>query len=214
MAARMISLLRFKGRRVAALVLRGAACLMLIVVSSFSMVWLVLRGALPRPGGCCLAPNGLNSRAPILACPPHWGETSATIRGLGFRHASPSPDVLGAMGRIWSHPPSRAITRRQTRCQSNRETLNARPTPPAIPQQTPSHPEHSAERSKHDSQTRPENGDARVDDEPLNHESDGAGTGVTTTKEPMLRAHTARVVERARKRDTVAETHFQSNLSS
>lgn len=30
----------------------------------------------------------------------------------------------------------------------------------------------------------------------------------------MLRAHAARVVERARKRDTVAETHFQSDLSN
>nr|DAY28438.1 MAG TPA: hypothetical protein [Caudoviricetes sp.] len=46
-AARMISPPRFKGRRGTTLVLRGAACLMLIVVSSFSMVWLVLQGVRP-----------------------------------------------------------------------------------------------------------------------------------------------------------------------
>lgn len=38
-------------------------------------------------------------------------------------------------------------------------------------------------------------------------------TIATTTREPAPAPHTARVVERTRKRDTVAERHFQSNLS-
>lgn len=38
-------------------------------------------------------------------------------------------------------------------------------------------------------------------------------TIATTMRKPVPRAHTARVVERARKQDTVAERHFQSNLS-
>lgn len=33
-------------------------------------------------------------------------------------------------------------------------------------------------------------------------------TGVTTTRKPTLRTYTARVVERARERDAVAERHF------
>ena len=94
----------------------------------------------------------------------------------------------------------------------NRETLSNRLAPPPVPQQTPNHPEQTIERGKHDSQTSPENGDTRVDNEPLHHEAHGASA--TTMREPVLRAHTTRVVERARKRDTVAETHFQSNLSS
>ena len=95
----------------------------------------------------------------------------------------------------------------------NRETLSDRPTPPAIPQRTTNHPEQTIERSKHDSQTNPKDGNARIDDEPLHHEAHRTSAAMTTTREPMLGAHTARVVERARKRDTVAETHFQSNLS-
>ena len=38
-------------------------------------------------------------------------------------------------------------------------------------------------------------------------------TIATTTRDPTLGARAARVVERARERDMVAETHFQSNLS-
>lgn len=60
---------------------------------------------------------------------------------------------------------------------------------------------------------RPEENDARVDEEPLHHEAHRTIARVTTTREPMLGAHATRVVERAGKRDTVAETHFQSNLS-
>lgn len=95
----------------------------------------------------------------------------------------------------------------------NRETLNDRPAPPAIPQRTTDHPEQPIERGKHDSQTSPEDGDARIDDEPLHHEAHGTSASVTTTREPVLGAHAARVVERARKRDAVAESHFQLNLS-
>lgn len=78
----MISLLRFKGRRRAALVCLGTACLMFMVFSFSVMVLVVLRGRLPCLTGRCLAPDGLNSRAPMLACPPYRGETSATLRGL------------------------------------------------------------------------------------------------------------------------------------
>lgn len=46
---------------------------------------------LPRLTGHCLAPDGLNSRAPIPACPPYHGETSTTVRSVGSRHVTPSP---------------------------------------------------------------------------------------------------------------------------
>lgn len=48
------------------------------------MVLVVLRERLPRLTGRCLAPDGLNSRAPMLTCPPRRGETSATIYGSWF----------------------------------------------------------------------------------------------------------------------------------
>lgn len=70
------------------------------------------------------------------------------------------------------------------------------------------------ERGEHDSQTRPEDGDARVDDEPFHHEAHGTNASVTTTRKPVPGAHAARVVERSGQRDTVTKTHFQSNLSS
>ena len=79
----------------------------------------------------------------------------------------------------------------------NRCTPGDRPTPPTVPQRTTNRPEHAVERGDHDSQTDPEKDDARVDDEPLHREADRAGAGLTTTREPMLRAHTARVIERA-----------------
>lgn len=47
----------------------------------------------------------------------------------------------------------------------------------------------------------------------IHHETDGAEASATTMRKPMLRARTARVVERTRERNTVAETHFQSDLS-
>lgn len=95
----------------------------------------------------------------------------------------------------------------------NRETLSDRLAPLTIPQQTANRPEQPIERSKHDSQTGPKDSNARVDDESLHHEAHGASASVTTTKKPMLRTHATRVIERARKRDAIAERHFQSNLS-
>lgn len=55
---------------------------------------------------------------------------------------------------------------------------------------------------------------ARVDDEPLHREVEKAGVGVTTTRKPMPRAYTARAIERPGKWDTIAKTHFQSDLSN
>lgn len=96
----------------------------------------------------------------------------------------------------------------------NRETLNDRLTPLTPPQRTTDHPNQPIERGDHDSQTSPEDGDARINDEPFHHEAHGASASVTTTRKPVLRAYTARVIERPGKRDTVAETHFKSDLSS
>lgn len=95
----------------------------------------------------------------------------------------------------------------------NRETLSDRPTLPTVPQRATNQPEHTIERGKHDSQTHSEDRDARVDDEPLHREAHRPWARTTTTRKPMLRAHTARVVERARKRDAIAKRHFRSNLS-
>lgn len=102
--------------------------------------------------------------------------------------------------RSWDRPP-------------NRDTPSDRPTLPTVPQRATDHPEHTVERGDHDSQTGHEENDARVDDEPFHHEAHGTSASVTTTRKPMLRAHTARVIERPGKRNTVAESHFQSNLS-
>ncbi len=177
---------------------------------------------LPRLTGHCLAPDGLNSRAPTLACPPHQGETSATIWSVGSRHVNPphprtssdgphmavssapydheTEDTRG--GRHSSHAP----------IQAERSTSGSHTLPP-VPQRTTNHPEQPIERGKHDSQTRPEDGDARVDDEPLHREADRARASVTTTRKPAPGTHATRVVERARERDAIAESHFQSNLS-
>lgn len=95
----------------------------------------------------------------------------------------------------------------------NRETLSDRPTPLTVPQPATNHPEHTIERGDHDSQTSPEENNARIDDEPLHHEAHGARAGMTTTGKTVPGAHTARVVERARKRNAIAERHLQSNLS-
>lgn len=48
----------------------------------------------------------------------------------------------------------------------------------------------------------------------LHNETHRAGTRTTTTRNPVLGAHTTRVIEGARKRNTIAKTHLQSNLSS
>ena len=94
----MISLLRFKGRRVAALVLRGAACLTLMV-SPLSPWWSWSRCGAPAPSVCCLAPDGLNSRTPTSACPPSQGETSDTLGVLVHDVVGPSPPEHRVMGR-------------------------------------------------------------------------------------------------------------------
>lgn len=96
----------------------------------------------------------------------------------------------------------------------NRETLSDQPTPLTVSQRTADQPEQPVERSDHDSRAGPEDGDTRVDDEPFHHETHETSASVTTTRKPMLGAHTARVVERARKRDAITETHFRSDLSS
>lgn len=96
----------------------------------------------------------------------------------------------------------------------NRETLSDRLAPLAIPQRTTDRPEQTVERGEHDSQTSPEDDDARVDDEPFHHEADRAKAGMTTTRKPAAGPHATRVVERARERNTVAKTHFQSDLSN
>lgn len=96
----------------------------------------------------------------------------------------------------------------------NRKTLSDRGAPLTVPQQTANHPEQPIERSNHDSQTNPKENDTGVDNEPLHHEAHRTSASVTTTRKPMPRTHTARVVERARKRNTIAKTHFRSDLSS
>ena len=127
-------------------------------------------------------------------------------------------------GRLSSHLPIRAkrpapdsrtlpLSRNKTvrpRPGAWSRTLSDRPT---LPQRATDHPEQSAERGEHDSQTSPEDGDARVDDEPLHREVEEAGAGVTTARDPALGAHTTRVIERARERNAIAKPHFQSNLS-
>lgn len=96
----------------------------------------------------------------------------------------------------------------------NRKTLSDPPTLLTPPQRTTNPPEHTIERSKRDSQTNTEENNARVDDEPFHREAHGTSASVTTTRKPALWPHTTRVVERTGERDTVAENHFQSNISS
>ena len=95
----------------------------------------------------------------------------------------------------------------------NRKTRGNRPTLPTIPLPAANHPEQSIERGDHDSQTSSEENDTRVDDEPFHNEAHGAGASATTMRKPVLGAHPARIVERTRKRNTVAKTHFRFNLS-
>ena len=112
-------------------------------------------------------------------------------------------------------PRDRARSRTLRQRLPDREARADRLTPPTIPLPTAHHPEQTIERGNHDSQTSPNENDARVDDEPFHNEvHEATATAATTTREPVLGAHTARVVERARKRNTIAETHFRSNLSN
>lgn len=55
------------------------------------------------------------------------------------------------------------------------ETLNDRPTLPTVPQRAADHPEQPVERGEQDSQTGPEEGDARIDDKPPHREIAEAG---------------------------------------
>lgn len=95
----------------------------------------------------------------------------------------------------------------------NRDAQSDRLTPPTVPQRAADHPEQAVERGKHNSQTSPEENNARVDDESLHREVEEAGAGVTATREPVPGPYATRVVERAGERDAIAKIHFQSNLS-
>lgn len=104
---------------------------------------------LPRPTGRCLAPDGLNSRAPMATCPSPPGETSATLRGVDSRHVSPSHPEHQVTGRIWSYPPPRAITRRRIRRQF---TGSGHPEPRGA--DTPTHAYRSEPNGPHPTVTR------------------------------------------------------------
>lgn len=119
---------------------------------------------------------------------------------------------LGRDETIRPRPGARSRTLQQRL--PNRETLGDRPVPPTVPQRATDRPEQAVERGEQDGETGPEKNDARVDNEPLHREVNEAGTGVPTTRELVLGAHTTRAVERARKRNAIAESHFQSNLSN
>lgn len=154
--------------------------------------------------------GGDGSHAPTRAeRPTHSSRTPPLGRNqtIGYRtHRPLSRDKT-------VRPRDRAQSRPLPQRPLNRETLNDRPTLLAVPQRATDQPEQPIERSKHDSQTRPENGDARIDDEPFHHEAHGTSASATTTRKPAPRPHTTRVVERARERDAITESHFQSNLS-
>lgn len=66
------------------------------------MVLIVLLGGHPVWRAAHLVPDGLNSRGSTVPCPHPGGETSATLRSVGHIHVSPSPDVLGVMGHMWT----------------------------------------------------------------------------------------------------------------
>lgn len=139
---------------------------------------------------------------------PFWSASRSARRGGVHRGRN------GPLGRNETiRPRDRARSRPLRPRQMNRETLNDRLTPLTPPQQATNHPEQPIELGKHDSQTGHEDGDARIDDESLHRGVEDARAGMTTTRNPVLRAHTTRVIERTRKRNTVAETHFRSDLS-
>lgn len=79
----------------------------------------------------------------MLARPPHRGETSATIWGVGSRHVSPSPPEHRVMGRTWPCPPPREIPRQRTRCQSYRKDEEQ------APQHTPIQAKRSTLTARH-----------------------------------------------------------------
>ena len=137
---------------------------------------------------------------------PFWSASTTARRG----------DVRRSRNKtIRPRPVTRCRTLRQRPL--NRKTrddrLSDRPILPTISLPTAHHPEHTIERGNHDSQTSPEKDDSRVDDEPFHNEAHRAAAGMTTTRNPPFRAHATRVVERARKRNTITKPHFQFNLS-
>ena len=109
-------------------------------------------------------------------------------------------------------PRNRVLSRTLRQRLPNRWARGDRLALPAAPQRAAHHPEHAIERGNHDGQTGPEQNNARIDNQ-LHYEAHGAGARTTTARKPALGAHSTRVVERTRKRNTVTETHFRSNLS-
>lgn len=138
-------------------------------------------------------------------------------RNARRRRVRRSRDTLPPRNETVRHRPNRTLSRNETIRPRNRawsRTLQQRllnrlaqgdrPTPPTLPLPTTHHPEHTAERGNHNSQTGTEQNDARVDDAPLHNEAHRAAAGATTVRKPMLGAYTARVVERTRKWDAIA----------
>ena len=106
-------------------------------VSSFSMVWLVLRGVCPGwrvavllPMALTLGPDGTRVHPHRVRRPPHSGVLAHDV-------VSPSPRTPrkavreGGGLHVDTPPPSHAITRRGTRCQSKERPPQLTPTNPS-----------------------------------------------------------------------------------
>ena len=126
--------------------------------------------------------------------------TSRNARGKNVRRGQDRPPSRNKTIKPRDRARSRALQQRPL----NKETRGNRLTLPTVPQRTADHPEQTAERGNHDRQTSHEDSDAWVDDEPLHREIEETRARTTTTRNPVLEAHTARVAERARKRNTIA----------
>lgn len=131
-----------------------------------------------------------------------------------IRKKPSKPRGTGAPLRSASRSARRGGVHRGRNGPLNRETLSDRPAPLTVPQRTTNHPEQPVERGEQNGEVSPEDSNARVDGEPLHHETHGTSASVTTTRKPAPGAHTARAVERTGKRNTVTKRHFQSNPSS
>lgn len=147
---------------------------------------------------------------PVLRKRQGGGSSHIPIRA---EQSTPHSHALPPSRNETVRPQDKARSRPLRQRPLNRETLSDRLTPPTAPQRTTNHPEQSVERSKRDGETNPEDGDTRIDDEPLHHEADRARASMTTTRKPAPGPHATRVVERAGERDAIVESHFQSNLS-
>ena len=159
----------------------------------------VLRPSITRDGGHDASHTGETIRT--SGTPPRSASTT-TRRGDARRSRNKT-----------IQPRDRARNRTRRPRPLNGCTLDDRPTPLTVPHPAADHPEHAIERGKQESQTSPEKDDARVDDEPLHNEAHKAAAGTTTTRKTPPRTHTTRIVERARKRNAITETHFRSDLS-